>query len=53
MKIRITFSDGEETTATKAIAALLDSLTGVRVHKNKPKAPYNTVFLTTKKHKNR
>ncbi len=52
MKIRIAFCDGEETTATAAITALLDKLPGVKVHKNGHKPPYNVVFLTTKKPQN-
>lgn len=49
MKIRIAWSDDEESVALKAITALLDNLPGVRVHKTEPKPPYYIVFLTTKR----
>lgn len=49
MKITIAYTSTEEREAARVLAALLQLLPGVRVHKAATKSPYIRIYLTTRK----
>lgn len=49
MKITVSYIGSEEQKAAGVLAALLELLPGVRVHKSESNPPFLHLYLTTKK----